>query len=560
MHQKQQDQLIEMLIHGDFTSSEQIKILLEESKETGESFEKLLLKKFIITDEHLGRLIAEMNNWKFINLRNEGVDDEIVQKIPEEMARSQKIIAFKEDPETVYIATLNPEETTLLHTLQKKLNKNIFPYYATEADIRGHLYLYKSDIKSEFKNLLEEEKKKTQKNNEDDDLVVRVVDMILTRGYDHGASDIHIEPFSEKSIIRFRIDGVMQDMLEAPKYLHEGIISRIKVLSKLRTDEHQVPQDGKIPFEIEDKKFDIRVSVVPTTKGENIVLRILAEKSSSFTLEDLHMNEKNLEQMRKAIKNPWGMILVTGPTGSGKTTTLYALLKILNTREVNIATIEDPVENNIDGISQIQVNNKAELTFASGLRSIVRQDPDIIMVGEIRDKETADIAVNSAMTGHLVLSTLHTNDAPTSVPRLLDMEVEPFLLSSTVNVVVAQRLVRKICPKCITSYEVSEKDLAQQLPQEYIKKLNLKKGKTLTLYKGKGCPLCGQTGYHGRMGVFEIMEMDDSLKKLVMEEADAETIKKQAIKNGMTTMFEDGYHKVINGLTTFEEVFRVIKE
>ncbi|HEX9664734.1 MAG TPA: GspE/PulE family protein, partial [Patescibacteria group bacterium] len=301
-----------------------------------------------------------------------------------------------------------------------------------------------------------------------------------------------------------------------------------------------------------------RVSIVPVVTGEKVVMRLLAEKVRQFTLADLGLSAREYEKVSAAIKKPYGMMLATGPTGSGKTTTLYAILKILNKREVNIATIEDPVEYDVEGVNQIQVNPKTNLTFASGLRSIIRQDPDIIMVGEIRDQETAGIAINAAMTGHLVLSTLHTNDAATSLPRLIDMEVEPFLIASTINVVIAQRLVRKICPTCVESYLVTDKDLEKLKKIIPIEKfLKGKKIQKARLYKGKTCQVCGHSGYLGRIGLFEVMEITDNIRELIMRNADADTIKKQAVANGMTTMLEDGIDKVLKGITTVDEVLRV---
>lgn len=331
------------------------------------------------------------------------------------------------------------------------------------------------------------------------------------------------------------------------------------MLSKLRTDEHQKAQDGKLVTKIEEDNLDLRVSIVPITNGEKVVMRLLSEKSRQFSLEDLGFSETDLVKVTTAYKKPHGMILSTGPTGSGKTTSLYAILKLLNKREVNIATIEDPVEYDMDGINQIQVNEKTELTFAKGLRSIVRQDPDIILVGEIRDEETAGIAINSAMTGHLVLSTLHTNDAATSIPRLTDMNIEPFLISSTVNIIIAQRLVRKICQNCRVSYESPVKDLTKNLSDASVAK-HFKGEEKARLYKGQGCPTCQHTGYTGRIGVFEILEITDEIRKAIVDKKPANIIHDLAIKSGMTTMLDDGLEKTKKGLTTIEEVVRVTKE
>ncbi|MCX6796620.1 MAG: GspE/PulE family protein, partial [Candidatus Falkowbacteria bacterium] len=351
---------------------------------------------------------------------------------------------------------------------------------------------------------------------------------------------------------------------EIPQNLSEFIIARIKILAKMRTDEHRSAQDGKLSFKSGENKIDVRVSIVPVTQGENLVLRILSDKNKRFTLDDLGMRESDLQKVNKAIRNPHGMILVTGPTGSGKTTTLYAVLKILNKREVHISTIEDPVEYDIEGISQIQVDLKTNLTFAKGLRAIIRQDPDVIMIGEIRDEETAGIAVNSALTGHLVLSTLHTNDSATALPRLLDMSMEPFLIASTVNVVIGQRLVRKICEKCCSTRPITdeEKRIMKSDPKllDFIQAQGHKDLDKITFFRGEGCKVCGNTGYHGRIGIFEVLELNDDISSLIIKRAASSEIMALARKNGMTTMLEDGFLKVFKGVTSFSEVFRVTCE
>jgi len=330
-------------------------------------------------------------------------------------------------------------------------------------------------------------------------------------------------------------------------------------MSKLRIDEHRAAQDGKLQFMSDDGRVDVRVSIIPIVEGEKIVMRLLSSKNKHLKLETLGFSEKDFTKVDKAISRPHGMILVTGPTGSGKSTTLYAVLNVLNAREVNISTIEYPVEYDIEGINQIQVNNKTNLTFASGLRALLRQDPDIIMVGEIRDRETAEISINSAMTGHLVLSTLHTNDAATTMPRFIDMGIEPFLISSTINIIIAQRLVRKLCHKCVASYTVKRTKLVELFNEESIFRV-LGNKKEYRLYKSKGCAFCKKTGYQGRMGIYEVMEMSSSIKELVMKQANASEIHKQAIKEGMMSMLEDGLAKILKGETSAEEILRVTKD
>ncbi|MBI4094945.1 MAG: type II/IV secretion system protein [Candidatus Liptonbacteria bacterium] len=388
--------------------------------------------------------------------------------------------------------------------------------------------------------------------------IIKLVDLFIAYSYISQASDIHIQPGEHRLRIRFRIDGILQDIFDhigISMGLQPEIISRIKVLSGLRTDEHNEPQDGRFKAEIEGiGNADVRVSIAPTHYGENAVMRILAE-TRTFALKDLGFQEKEYDIVYRAIKKPYGMILANGPTGSGKTTTLYTILKELNRPEVSIITIEDPIEYSLEGTNQIQVNSRVGLTFASGLRSILRQDPNIVMVGEIRDEETANIAVNAALTGHLVLSTLHTNDAATTFPRLIDMDVPPFLVASTVNLVMGQRLVRTICTECKGKRVVTEaekKSLSELLPEVKLDHQGL--------FKGKGCNLCNGTGYRGRVGVREVLEVNDDIRTLILKRADASEIKAAAVKSGMRTMIQDGFQKALQGITSIEEILRIIRE
>ncbi len=417
-------------------------------------------------------------------------------------------------------------------------------------------YIGDPEIWSEFQKLIEQHAAEPAFGQTEQSAVVQIVDLLLSQGYERGASDIHIEPERNYIAVRFRVDGVMHDVITIPKNIYDLIVTRIKIMAKLRTDEHQAPQDGKIQYKYEDDIVDIRVAIMPTIKGETVVMRLLSEKAKHYTLEGLGFSKSDYDKIMKYVSKPWGMILATGPTGSGKTTTLYAVLQILNSRERNIVTLEDPVEYYIEGLTQIQVNPRVNLTFAAGLRSIVRQDPNVIMVGEIRDEETADIAVNSAMTGHLVLSSLHTNDAATTLPRFMEMKVKPFLTASTVNVAIAQRLVRKICPECVTEFETTCDDIKLELEGAVSKKI-IPEGK-IKLFRGKGCPNCKNTGYHGRIGIFEVLEMTDEIRALIMRRAAADTIRAKAIEQGMTTMFDDAFKKAAAGLTTVEEIARVI--
>jgi type IV pilus assembly protein PilB len=559
MDLKTSEKLAKYLTDGQFITPEQLTAAQEHAEIKKISLEKALLAKEYIKDEELGQLVAQVKGWLFVNLAQVGVNEKVARLIPERVAKKQQVIAFDKTEEGIKVAMSNPDDTSLIHLLEKSLNTKVIAYYCTTQDIISHFDIYKRDISEEFDKIVKAEAAQASIGEAKESSTIQIVDLLIQRGYENQASDIHIEPMEDHTQIRFRIDGVMHDTIQTPRKIHDLLVSRIKVMSKLRTDEHQMPQDGKLEFVLNEEKADVRVSVVPTTKGENVVMRLLTEKSRQFTMSDIGLTDKDFKKLKETIKKPWGMILVTGPTGSGKTTSLYSILKILNKREVNIATIEDPVEYTIDGVTQIQVNNKTKLTFASGLRSIVRQDPDIIMVGEIRDKETAQIAIDSAMTGHLVLSTLHTNDAATTLTRIIDMDIAAFLASSTINVIVAQRLVRRICPKCIQSYETDLEELSTKIPIAILEKLARGK-ETITLYKGGGCTLCSDTGYSGRVGVFEILEIDDEIRSLIMDNANSDQIKSKAVSKGMTTMFEDAREKVLNGITTIDEMLRVVKD
>lgn len=529
------------------------------------SFVDFLLGEGIITKNLLGQALGEHFGVPFADLDKQKIDDDVFFKIPEVMAAAQQVAGIARTEEGIKVVLADPTDYELIRMVERRYDEPVIPYLALEDDLEQIMHRYKADIRKAFEETVARLQDDEDVAGERDDVITKIVDLLLEYGYENRASDIHIEPFRKKVTVRFRIDGVLHDVLEIDKVLFEPVLSRIKILSRMRTDEHRSAQDGKLRFNLEDDQvLDVRVSVVPTNTGENIVMRLLSAGGRQFNLANLGMSEEDLVIMREAIANPHGMILVTGPTGSGKSTSLYAVLRILNKREVHIATIEDPVEYDVEGITQIQVNAKTKLTFAQGLRAIVRQDPDIIMVGEIRDEETAGIAVNSALTGHLVLSTLHTNDAATTLPRLSDMGIEPFLVASTVNIIIAQRLVRKICNACRTSYVPDAKQVKQLTTDPTIKSQLKKLGKTTTksirLYKGAGCKVCGETGYEGRIGIFELLQMTDEIRELVMRNANADDIKKLAQKQGMTTMVEDGITKVLSGMTTLEEVFRVARD
>lgn len=556
------EKLQDLLVDPGYISEDDFKLA---SKNVGGKSELIidqLIDRGLIKDTEVGQLLAEEINVSFIDLSKQKIDEQVLSLIPERVARTNGVIAFEEGEMFVKVGMLNPSDLETQQMLEKKFGKSIQVYLVSKKQFKQALSSYQASLKKVFADIFSKLKDENLDIEIRDETVISMVDNLLKFGYQQKASDIHIEPYVDKIVIRFRIDGVMHTVLEIPKDLGDSVLTRIKILAKMRTDEHRAAQDGKLRFNDDNFTVDVRVSIVPVTEGENIVMRLLSDRSRRFSLEDLGLSESNFSKVRSAIKSPHGMILVTGPTGSGKTTSLYAILKILNKKEVHISTIEDPVEYDLEGISQIQVNSKTDLTFAKGLRAIVRQDPDIIMVGEIRDEETAGIAVNSALTGHLVLSTLHTNDAATALPRLLDMGVEPFLVVSTVNIIVAQRLVRKLCENCRVSYKPTEQEItALNTELKGVSKghnLNIELG--IRLYKANGCKICAFTKYIGRVGVFEVLEVTEEIKGLVLNRSSTGAIIAKAREQGMITMLEDGIYKIKQGVTTIEEVLRVTKE
>lgn len=530
---------------------QQLDPLYEQSKRSHVGLGELLVENELIRTVDLGRIVADLIGYPYIALSVIVIPEILLRLFPESYCKNRLVLPFKRDERGLHVAMSNPNDMQAVDFMEKTGQLPVVAYFTYPAEIHHALTGHQQDIAASFDSLIHSQEKEPP--------IIQMVNLILTKAYESKASDIHIEPQKVESLVRFRIDGILHDAVRLPATLHDEIVTRIKVLAKMRTDEHQAPQDGKLQFLAEGEDVDVRVSIVPLTLGEKVVMRLLAAKSRRISLTDLGFLGTDLEKVRTAYRKPYGMILSTGPTGSGKTTSMYAILKLLNRREVNIMTIEDPVEYGLEGISQIQVNPRTNLTFVEGLRTIVRQDPNIILVGEIRDQETADIAINAAMTGHLVLSTLHTNDAPTAVPRLLDMGVEPFLIASSVNVIVAQRLVRSIHPGCRVSEEV---DLAIRAPMLGTALLHkVFDGTTTTrLYKGKGCPLCHESGYEGRIGIFEVLPVDEEVRQAIVTRQTASVIRDIAVKNGMRSMILDGLEKVKKGMTTIEEVIRVTKE
>ncbi len=519
---------------------------------------KQLIAKHVLTEEQLGKILAETVGVPFVSLAKLSISPDVFGLVPPRLMLKNKVVAYERAGGVLKVAMSDPRNKSMVDMIAKKSGLKVEISYATEADIASLVNLNKKALQATIDELLKNEIQRAAATSGDSLPIAKIIDTLINTAYEDRVSDVHIEPTESESLIRFRIDGVLQDVLLMPKAIHDRLITRIKVLSNLRTDEHMSAQDGKMRIAVPEEQLDIRVSILPVTGGEKVVLRLLSSKSREYSLVSLGMAPEDLIKIERAYSQTYGMILSTGPTGSGKTTSIYAILKVLNTREKNITTIEDPVEYWIKGANQVQVNVKTNLTFADGLRSILRQDPNIIFVGEIRDNETAGIAVNAALTGHLVLSTLHTNDAATAIPRLSDMGVEPFLVASTVRVIIAQRLLRKICDGCKTSREFTMEELLKHFSKEIIAKF-FPDGESITTYHGAGCKLCHNTGYKGRLGAFEVLEVSSEIRKLIAAKSDAEVINNQAIKEGMRSMLEDAMIKVQKGQTTIEEVIRVTK-
>ncbi len=565
------EELKKTLIESGFIDEKQFKAAQEEAEKTDRDISHVLIEHGEISEEYLAQILADYFGVKFISLGKIRIAEDDVKLIPEEMAKVRKMIVFgrqKENEEEVLkLAMADPGDINALDFAQKHTGLRVIPFITTESDLREALGVYKKSIASDFSKIIEQNVAKSKNQGENilemakDLPVINILDTIIEYAIAQRASDIHLERLPKELMIRFRVDGILQDIINLPSAIHPALVARVKILSDLKIDEHRIPQDGRFRYESEHHSTAVRVSIIPAFYGEKVVMRLLEESERFLTLEELGLSERDLKLVSEAIKRPHGMLLSTGPTGSGKTTTLYTILHLLNRPEVNISTIEDPIEYDIKRINQIQVNPKIGLTFADGLRSLLRQDPDILMVGEIRDKETAEMAIHSALTGHLLLSTLHTNDASGAIPRLLDIGIEPFLLASTLNLVVAQRLVRKICQNCVTSVKLSAKDLENLKKQTAgLEAATLAVKLPTKIYKGKGCQECGGSGFRGRIGIFEVLNNSTSIQNLTIERASSAKIKAQALKEGMKTMLEDGFRKVEAGLTTLDEVLRVTRE
>lgn len=511
-------------------------------------------------------------NISYADLSKMTVPKKILSLVPEHLARHYQIVPIGEEKGKLIVAMIDPEDREAIEFIKKKTGKELIIKICTQADINHVLDQY-SALSAELKKIVESaeedeemkvdkevEKKPNQEEIIETAPAAKIVQSLFKRAVREKASDIHIEPEEDDTIVRFRVDGVLRKVISLPRDIHPAIISRIKILCDMKIDETRLPQDGRFQTVIDSAEVDYRISSLPTVNGEKIVARILDKSSGILTLEQLGVRDTAYETLNDNIHKAHGMILVTGPTGSGKTTTLYAVIDKIKSVGINIVTLEDPVEYRMQGINQSQVHSSIGFSFANGLRSIVRQDPDVIMIGEIRDYETADMAVHAALTGHVVLSTLHTNDAAGAIPRLMDMKIEQFLVNSSVNCIVAQRLCRKICDTCkeVVNIEDGEKELAQKELENLPEKV--KKPDKFEFYHGKGCDACSGSGYKGRIGIFEVFTLTDDMKAMVAKRASGSELATQAIKNGMVTMKQDGILKTLDGLTTLEEVWRVTKD
>jgi type IV pilus assembly protein PilB len=550
----------------------QLKKAAQEQKRGGERLEQTLVRLGYVKEEVILQYLADYFNLPYVDLDTYLIDDKVVKMIPEEMARRHTLIPIFKIGNTLTVAMTNPLNILALDEVRNKVKGDVEIAISTEKNIKKaidqHYGVTATALESTLQQLVKgnagglgQEPADYRKTYDlavkdlppgpmEDAPAARMFDLVMIQAIRDRASDIHFEPDEKALGVRFRIDGFLYETLTLPKQIHLPLTSRIKILAEMDIAETRLPQDGNFNIKMEKRSFEIRVSTFPTIYGENVVLRILDQTSALFKLEELGFSEEMLNHFKQLIRRPNGIILVTGPTGSGKTTTLYAILNMINSTDKNIITIEDPVEYRLASIRQTQINPKAGINFATGLRSILRQDPDIIMIGEIRDMETSEIALQSALTGHLVLSTLHTNDAPEAITRLMDIGVQPYLISSAVVGVLAQRLVRSICPDCKVPYQVDPKSLGDEFS---------KLEEPLTVYRGKGCKNCKQSGYRGRTGIFELLSINEKIKQLISEKASTQVIRDIAKKTlGMVSLREDGLRKVLKGITTLDEIDRVV--
>ena len=571
MAESLRDRLIEAFKSSNLINEENLKKALASQKKRGGSLGQILVEQGVINHKDLLVLLSRELNIPPIDLSKYKVDPEVAKLVPEKLARQYKLFPISRLGKTLTIAMSDPTDIIAIDDIKTLTQCNIDLVIAAEADVENAITnYYKRDADTDISQIIAEDEStidamdmEVVDEEEKIDIseisveskkapIVKLVSMILNEALTNRASDVHIEPQERFLRVRYRVDGKLSEALTIPKRNQNAIIARLKIMSKLDITENRLPQDGRFKIRFRDREVDFRVSVLPITFGNKVVLRALDRSSLSVGLEKLGFLPEPLADFKEALARPYGMILITGPTGSGKSTTLYSILNKLNVTERNIITIEDPVEYQLEGITQIQVNHEIGLTFSSGLKSVLRQSPDIVMVGEIRDSETADIAIKASLTGQLVLSTLHTNDAPSAITRLIDMGIEPFLIASSVIMTAAQRLCRKICPFCKEEHNIPEKVLEKIAGD--IKELNT--GKHI-FYRGKGCHRCNNTGYYGRMGTLETFVITDEIRDMIVKKVSADQIKRYAVSKGMKTLRDNALRKFINGDTTLEEVLRI---
>ncbi|MGH7233957.1 MAG: GspE/PulE family protein [Candidatus Saccharimonadales bacterium] len=595
------DKIVEdFLQHSGKVDADQLSQLRAQEKSEKRPLQDLVVSGNILSEKELTKLYADAVDVPYVDLNPKNIKRELFMQLPERIARQYNAVVFDVDEDGVkYVAMADPDDIQAVNFLQKQLGNNLHVYIAPESQIQSALDTYRGNIEGELTKVIssdelsssEEDESVDENDLKEDSPIAQTVNLIIEYGVKNAASDIHIEPREKFVVVRYRIDGILREANKLPRRVLNALVSRIKILANLKIDEHRAPQDGRFKIAVGSQVFALRVSTLPIVDGEKVVMRILNESVKAATLEELGFWGDALKLLQQAIVQPHGMILVTGPTGSGKSTTLFSVLSLLNTPSVNISTVEDPVEYRIQGVNQTQVNPIAGMTFANGLRSLLRQDPNIIMVGEVRDTETADLAVQAALTGHLVFSTLHTSDAATCLPRLMDMGVEPFLIASTVRAVIGQRLVRRLCQDCREQYAPDNGVLARikdafalQGAQDFSKINNLerqalKDGIGIDKDGGKatvsdlsssdksinrlwrahedGCATCNHTGYKGRIGIYEVMDNDQPIQKAIVTNTTSEALESLAVSSGMITMHVDGLIKSLRGQTTLEEVLRV---
>jgi len=564
------DQLKNKLVSENLVTAEQFDAIVEESKRKEQNVIDLLVAERQLDPNYLNAFVAQSLGVPQVNFDVHPIDEKLVKLLPESTARQRQVIVFTEEPDgSLGVAMADPSDLEAIKFLRQFLGRAVTPYLATPQELNRGFLIYGLQTASGFKKIIEENVEATMRSGAKSAEeaaaavpIVAIVDNLLSYAAASNASDIHVEVLEDSTLIRYRIDGLLYEIMRVPKEIHPALVARLKLLSGLKIDEHYKPQDGRFRYQMINQTVDCRVSVMPTYYGEKIVMRLLASAQKPLSLEELGVSPPEVAIITANMKKAYGMVMITGPTGSGKSTTLYALMNMLNKPNVNMVTVEDPIEYNMRYVNQTQINIQAGITFASGIRALLRQDPDIIMVGEIRDAETAGISVQSALTGHLVLTTLHTNDAPTAIPRLVDLDVPPFLASSVLNAIIAQRLVRKICSICIFSYPADETVTATVKGQ--FEKMGLPPDDSRIpkmLYRGKGCAACGFTGYRGRLGIYEVLQITEKVKNLIASpKFDLDAVRAAARSEGMRTMFEDGLDKVQRAVTSMEEVLRVVRE